>query len=99
MNDQLISSPGRHCIRSEIQLPTCPLDLPKRWTPRVDRIVDPDGRLLTFLCSVTEDYESRDNLSQHIMFSLRIVDVLYPMNVDAVLSLNCKGRHLPIEIS
>jgi len=70
-----------------------PPELPCRWPLGIDRIkqlwdANADGRLLQFLCSIAEDYEPRNMLSQYLLFGPRAYHILNPRNLEAVLSTN-----------
>ncbi|OAQ58804.1 n-alkane-inducible cytochrome P450 [Pochonia chlamydosporia 170] len=72
-----------------------PPELPKRWPLGIDRIKElwdsnAEGRLLSFLCSVAEDYEPGNNLYQYLLFGPRAYHILHPSNVEALLSTNFK---------
>jgi cytochrome P450 len=49
---------------------------------------DSEQRLLSFLCSVADGYEPRNNLSQYLLFGPRAYHVLDPRNVETILSTN-----------
>jgi hypothetical protein len=52
-----------------------------------------EGRLLEFLCSVAEEYEPGNSISQYFLFGPRAFHVLRPENVEAILSTSFKGAH------
>jgi hypothetical protein len=52
-----------------------------------------EGRLLAFLCSVAEEYEPGNSITQYPLFGPRVFHILRPENVEAILSTNFKGVH------
>ncbi|KAK2736912.1 hypothetical protein FQN57_000515 [Myotisia sp. PD_48] len=72
-----------------------PPELTKKWPLGIDRIKDlwetnSQGRLLAYLCSVAEQYEPGNNLTQYLLFGPRAFHVLHPANVETLLSTNFK---------
>jgi len=70
-----------------------PPQLPNRWPLGLDWVKalwgsDSKQRLLSFLCSVADGYEPRNNLSQYLLFGPRAYHVLDPQNVETILSTN-----------
>jgi len=70
-----------------------PPQLPNRWPLGLDWVKalwgsDSEQRLLSFLCSVADGYEPRNNLSQYLLFGPRAYHVLDPRNVETILSTN-----------
>ena len=74
-----------------------PPQLPNRWPLGIDRLKElwywnSKQHLLAFLCSLADEYEPRNNLSQFMLFGPRVFHTLDPKNVEAVLSKNFEGR-------
>ncbi|KAF4248003.1 hypothetical protein CNMCM8980_006467 [Aspergillus fumigatiaffinis] len=72
-----------------------PPELTKEWPLGLDRIKElwisnVEGRLLAFLCSVAEEYEPGNSITQYPLFGPRVFHILRPENVEAILSTNFK---------
>lgn len=75
-----------------------PPELTKKWPLGLDRIKElwtsnAEGRLLAFLCSIAEEYEPGNSITQYFLLGPRAFHVLLPENVEAILSTNFKGAH------
>ncbi|KAF7176132.1 hypothetical protein CNMCM7691_001608 [Aspergillus felis] len=72
-----------------------PPELTKKWPLGLDRIkelwtTNAEGHLLAFLCSVAEEYEPGNSITQYFLFGPRAFHILRPENVEAMLSTNFK---------
>ncbi|KAL9613904.1 MAG: hypothetical protein Q9167_001582 [Letrouitia subvulpina] len=70
-----------------------PPQLPNRWPLGLDWITalwnsDAEQHLLKFLCSIADEYEPRNMLSQYLVFGPRAFHILDPLNLEVVLSTN-----------
>ncbi|KAB8265980.1 cytochrome P450 [Aspergillus pseudonomiae] len=76
-----------------------PPELPTRWPLGLDRIKqlwtsNAEGHLLAFLCSVAEEYEPGNTLSQYLLLGPRAFHILRPENVEAILSTHSEDYGL-----
>ncbi|KAF7114046.1 hypothetical protein CNMCM5793_007026 [Aspergillus hiratsukae] len=72
-----------------------PPELTKKWPLGLDRIKElwtsnAEGRLLAFLCSIAEEYEPGNSITQYFLLGPRAFHILRPENVEAILSTNFK---------
>ena len=75
-----------------------PPELPYSWPLGIDRIKqlwdsNSEGHLLAFLCSIADNYEPRNNLSQYLLVGPRAFHILHPRNVEALMSTNFQGKY------